>query len=170
LTPELFQNVVHGKDLNQSLLLPPSLHDWLPENPLARFLVDVVGTLDLSDIHASYVAGDGPGQSAYAPAMMVRVLLYGYASGTFNSRKIQARTFEDAAEDTKYGKGLSGDDLPAELARRESRLAALLGELKPITLVNPSRAFRFDTQRPNLIQPVYQLRKVAGGCDIGGLA
>ena len=49
-------------------------------------------------------------------------------------------------------------------------LAALPGELKPIILVNPSGAFRLDTQRPNLIQPVYQLRKVSGGCGIGGLA
>jgi hypothetical protein len=40
-------------DLNQSLLFPPSLHDWLPENHLARFLVDVVETLNLSAIHAS---------------------------------------------------------------------------------------------------------------------
>src|SRR5260370_28911586 len=84
-------------DLNQTLLLPPSLHDWLPENHLARFLVDVVETLDLSAIHACYDAGDGRGQPAYAPAMMVRVLLYGYATGTFSSRKIQARTFEDVA-------------------------------------------------------------------------
>jgi transposase len=206
-------------DLNQALLLPPSLHDWLPENHMARFLVDVVDALDLSAIHASYDAGDGRGQSAYAPAMMVRVLLYGYATGTFSSRKIQAKTFEDvafrflsadehpdhstlaefrkrhlqalaglftqalqlcqkaglvklghvaidgtklqgnaskhkamsygrmgeaekklkdeidallkraaevdAAEDEKFGKGRSGDDLPAELARRESRLAKL---------------------------------------------
>ena len=82
-------------DLNQSLLLPPSLHDWLPENHLARFLVDVVEALDLSAIHASYEAGDGRGQSAYAPAMMVRVLLYGYATGTYSSRKVQAKTFED---------------------------------------------------------------------------
>ena len=50
-------------DLNQSLLLPPSLHDWLPENHLARFLVDVVERLDLGAIHASYDAGDGRGQS-----------------------------------------------------------------------------------------------------------
>ena len=206
-------------DLNQSLLLAPSLHDWLPENHLARFMVDVVESLDLSAIHASYDAGDGRGQSAYAPAMMVRVLLYGYTTGIYSSRKLQARTFddvafrflsadehpdhstlaefrkrhlqalgglftqalqlcqkaglvklghvaidgsklqanaskhkamsygrmgeaekqlkdeidallkraeaEDAAEDEKFGKGRSGDDLPAELARRESRLAKL---------------------------------------------
>ena len=45
-------------DVNQSLLFPPSLHDWLPENHLARFLVDVVSALDLSAIYASYEAKD----------------------------------------------------------------------------------------------------------------
>jgi transposase len=84
-------------DLNQSLLLPPSLHDWLPENHLARFLVDVVNALDLEAIYASYSEKDGRGLSAYAPAMMVRVLLYGYATGVYSSRKIQLRTYEDVA-------------------------------------------------------------------------
>lgn len=48
---------------------------------MARFLVDVVSALDLSAIYALYEAKDGRGMSAYAPAMMVRVLLYGYATG-----------------------------------------------------------------------------------------
>src|ERR1700688_2952033 len=105
-------------DLNQSLLLPASLHDWLPENHLARFMVDVVETLDLSAIQASYDAGDGRGQSAYAPAMMVRVLLYGYTTGIYSSRKIQARTFDDVAF-----RFLSADEHPdhstlAELRKR----------------------------------------------------
>lgn len=84
-------------DVNQSLLFPPSLQDWLPEGHLARFLVDVVEALDLSAIYASYEDKDGRGQSAYAPAMMVRVLLYGYATGVYSSRKIEARTYEDVA-------------------------------------------------------------------------
>ena len=84
-------------DVNQSLLFRPSLHDWLPEGHLARFLVDVVSALDLDAIYASYEAGDGRGQSAYAPAMMVRVLLYGYATGVYSSRKLEAKTYEDVA-------------------------------------------------------------------------
>jgi transposase len=84
-------------DLNQALLLPPSLHDGLPEKHLARFLVDVVDALDLRAIHASYDEKDGRGQAAYAPAMMVRVLLYGYCTGTYSSRKMQAKTYEDVA-------------------------------------------------------------------------
>jgi transposase len=84
-------------DVNQSLLFPPCLHDWLPERHLARFVVDVVDGLDLGAIYASYEEKDGRGGSAYAPAMMVRVLLYGYASGVYSWRKIEARTYEDVA-------------------------------------------------------------------------
>jgi transposase len=94
-------------DVNQSLLFPPSLHDWLPEGHLARFLVDVVSALDLSAIFASYEEKDGRGQAAYAPEMMVRLLLYGYATGVYSSRKIETRTFEDVA--FRY---LSGDQHP----------------------------------------------------------
>jgi transposase len=84
-------------DLNQSLLFPPSLHDWLPDNHLSRFLADVVNALDLDAIYSSYSEKDGRGMSAYAPAMMVRVLLYGYATGVYSSRKIQAKTYDDVA-------------------------------------------------------------------------
>ena len=83
--------------VNQSLLFPPSLHDWLPEGHVARFLVDVVSALDLSAIYVSYEERDGRGMSAYAPAMMVRVLLYGYATGVYSSRKMEAKTYEDVA-------------------------------------------------------------------------
>jgi transposase len=112
-------------DVNQSLLFPPSLHDWLPEGHLARFLVDVVSALDLSAIFASYEEKDGRGQSAYAPEMMVRLLLYGYATGVYSSRKIQTRTFEDVA--FRY---LSGDQHPdhATIAEfRKRHLDALSG-------------------------------------------
>lgn len=84
-------------DLNQHLLLPPSLHDWLPEKHLAHFLVDVVDSLDLGAIYASYDEKDGRGQAAYPPAMMLRVLLYGYCTGTRSSRKIESKTYEDVA-------------------------------------------------------------------------
>ena len=84
-------------DVNQALLLPPSLHDWLPEKHLARFLVDVVDALDLGAIYDSYEEKDGRGQAAYDPAMMVRVLLYAYCTGSYSSRKIQAKTYEDVA-------------------------------------------------------------------------
>jgi len=111
--------------VNQTLLFPPSLHDWLPEGHLARFLLDVVSALDLSAIYKSYQEKDGRGQAAYAPEMMVRLLLYGYARGVYSSRKIQTRTFEDVA--FRY---LSGDQHPdhATIAEfRKRHLKALSG-------------------------------------------
>src|SRR5487761_2757439 len=111
--------------VNQTLLFPPSLHDWLPEGHLARFLLDVVSALDLSAIYTSYQEKDGRGQAAYAPEMMVRLLLYGYATGVYSSRKIQRRTYEDVA--FRY---LSGDQHPdhATIAEfRKRHLDALAG-------------------------------------------
>lgn len=111
--------------INQTLLFPPSLHDWLPEAHLARFLADVVSALDLSAIYKSYQEKDGRGQAAYAPEMMVRLLLYGYATGVYSSRRIQTRTFEDVA--FRY---LSGDQHPdhATIAEfRKRHLDALSG-------------------------------------------
>jgi len=102
--------------VNQILLFPPSLHDWLPEGHLARFLVDVVSALDLGAVYASYSEKDGRGQSAYAPELMVRLLLYGYATGVYSSRKIQARTYEDIAF-----RFLSGDQHPDHATIAEFR-------------------------------------------------
>src|SRR5487761_1983310 len=111
--------------VNQTLLFPPSLHEWLPEGHLARFLLDVVSALDLSAIYTSYQEKDGRGQAAYAPEMMVRLLLYGYARGVYSSRKSQTRTFEDVA--FRY---LAGDQHPdhATIAEfRKRHLEALSG-------------------------------------------
>jgi transposase len=85
----------------------------------------VVSALDLSAIYTSYQEKDGRGQAAYAPEMMVRLLLYGYARGVYSSRKIETRTFEDVA--FRY---LSGDQHPdhATIAEfRKRHLEALSG-------------------------------------------
>ena len=78
----------------QSLLLPASLRDWLPDNHLAYFVSDVVDQLDLSAIESVYEEEDR-GQPPYHPRMMTKVLLYGYCVGVFSSRKIQKRLVED---------------------------------------------------------------------------
>jgi transposase len=203
-------------NLDQRLLLPPDMRQWLPEGHLALFLLDVVNQLDLTEILDVYEQGDGRGQPPYHPVMMVTLLLYAYCSGKPSSRRIERATHEevpyrvlagdqhpdhdsiaafrqrhlralarlfvqvlqlceaaglvklghvaldgtkikanaskhkamsyermgakekeleeevarlleqaqqvDAAEDVEYGKGRRGDELPAELARRESRL------------------------------------------------
>ncbi|WP_436970027.1 transposase, partial [Listeria monocytogenes] len=63
----------------QSLLLPPSLTDWLPEGHLVYFIADAVDALDVSELHARY-AGDGRRSQPFDPVLMVKVLVYAYAS------------------------------------------------------------------------------------------
>jgi transposase len=205
---------------DQPFLLPPVLQDWLPADHPAAFISDVVdAALDLTPILATYATGDGRGQPPYHPALMVKLLLYGYCTGKPSSRQLEQATYEeipyrvlaanqhpdhdtiaafrqmhlpalaalfvqvlrlcqraglvqlghvaldgtkvlanaskhkamsygrmteteprleaeiaallaeaqrvDAAEDAQYGKGRRGNELPAELTRRESRLAKI---------------------------------------------
>ena len=205
---------------DQPFLLPPVLQDWLPEDHPAAFISEVVDVaLDLTPILATYETGDGRGQPPYHPALLVKLLLYGYCTGKPSSRQIEQATYEeipyrvlaanqhpdhdtiaafrqthlpalaalfaqvlqlcqraglvqlghvaldgtkvlanaskhkamsygrmaeaerkleheiaallaeaqrvDAAEDAQYGQGRRGNELPAELARRESRLAKI---------------------------------------------
>jgi len=112
-------------EINQSLMMPPSLHDWLPEDHLARFVADLVPSLDLSAFYASYEEKDGRGNAAYHPVMMVRVIIYGYCIGVASSRQIEKRTYEDVA--FRY---LSADEHPHYTTINEFRkrhLAALEG-------------------------------------------
>ena len=81
---------------DQSLLLPPSPRDWLPEGHLAFFVSDTVDALDLSEFYKPY-EGDGRRNQPFDPRMMVKVLLYAYATGTFSSRKIARKLEEDVA-------------------------------------------------------------------------
>jgi transposase len=205
---------------DQPFLLPPVLQDWLPEDHPAAFISEVVdAALDLTPILATYATGDGRGQPPYHPALLVKLLLYGYCTGKPSSRQLEWATYEeipyrvlaanqhpdhdtiaafrqthlpalaalfaqvlrlcqraglvqlghvaldgtkvlanaskhkamsysrmteteqrleqeiavllaeaqrvDAAEDAQYGNGRRGDELPADLARRESRLAKI---------------------------------------------
>ncbi len=92
---------------------------------MARFAVDVVSVLDLSGIHASYEEKDGRGQSAHAPAMMVRVLLYGYATGVYSSRKLETKTHDDVAFRHLSAEPHPDHDTLAEFRKRH--LEALAG-------------------------------------------
>jgi len=110
--------------LDQGLLLPPSLHDWLPEGHLARFIADVIEELDLGAIYRSY-EGDGRGLAAYQPSMMVRLLLYGYCLGVVSSRKIERATYEDVA--FRFLSADSHPDHDTIAAFRKRHLEALAG-------------------------------------------
>ncbi len=81
---------------DQSLLFPPCPRDWLPEGHLAFFISDTVAALDLKALYAPY-EGDGRRNAPFDPCMMVTVLLYAYATGTFSSRRIACKLEEDVA-------------------------------------------------------------------------
>ena len=81
-------------DRDTPYLLPPSVDDWLPKDHLARFVVDTVEQLDLSALIRQY---RGAGSAAYHPAVLLALLLYGYATGTFGSRRIEQATYDSLA-------------------------------------------------------------------------
>jgi transposase len=75
-------------------LLPPSVDEWLPERHLARFIVEVIDRLDLSAMSGSY---RGTGSASYHPALLLGILIYGYATGVFSSRKLERATYDSVA-------------------------------------------------------------------------
>lgn len=81
-------------DRNTDYLLPPSLSDWLPDDHLAVFVAEVVGQLDLSEITNQY---RGSGSKAHHPATLLCLLIYGYATGVFSSRKIERASYDSIA-------------------------------------------------------------------------
>jgi transposase len=89
------QNFI-AADRDQVFLLPPDVREWLEPGHLAWFVIDAVAGLDLSRIYSAYRA-DGHGRPAHEPAMMVALVLYGYAVGVRSSRQIERRCREDVA-------------------------------------------------------------------------
>jgi transposase len=81
-------------DRATGFLLPPSVDDWLPERHLARFVVEVIDSLDLSAMVKSY---RGSGSAGYHPALLLGLLVYGYATGVFSSRKLERATYDSVA-------------------------------------------------------------------------
>lgn len=102
---------------DQDYLFPPSTRDWLPENHLVYFLLDVSQQIDITPILADYDSEKG-GQPPYHPRMILVLLLYAYCVGVFSSRKIMARCETDVAF-----RAIVGEDIPdfrriAEFRRR----------------------------------------------------
>ena len=88
--PARFVNIDH----DTPLLLPPDLRDWVPEDHLVHFIMEAVGLLDLSTAHVNH---RGTGSDQYPPSMMLGLLIYCYATGTFSSRRIERLTHENVA-------------------------------------------------------------------------
>jgi transposase len=78
----------------QLYLLPPSIDEWLPENHLARFIAEVIDQLDLSRLTSRYA---GRGSAAHHPSVLLALLVYGYATGVFSSRKLERATYDSVA-------------------------------------------------------------------------
>jgi transposase len=81
-------------DRQTGYLLPPSVDDWLPEKHLARFIVEVIDGLDLRAMSEGY---RGSGSAPYHPRMLLGILVYGYATGVFSSRKLERATYDSVA-------------------------------------------------------------------------
>jgi transposase len=111
-------------DLNQRLLLPADLREWLPDEHLALYVSDVVEQLDLSEILNSYEE-DLRGRPPYHPAMMVKLLIYGYCTGRMSSRKLEQATYDDVAFRVLSCNQHPDHDSLAEFRKRH--LAALSG-------------------------------------------
>ena len=110
---------------DQNYLFPPSPHDWLPQNHLVYFLLEVSEQIDISPIVDDYDSEKG-GQPPFHPRMMLVLLLYAYSVGVFSSRKIMARCETDVAF-----RVIVGEDIPdfrriAEFRRRHLRQMQLL--------------------------------------------
>jgi len=83
-----------GSDREQRVLMPYDLMDWLPENHMARFIVEVIDRIDFSDIYNRY---RGKGSTPYDPRLILGLIFYGYSTGVFSSRKIEASTYDSVA-------------------------------------------------------------------------
>jgi transposase len=107
----------------QLRLLPEDMGQWLPEDHLVYFLMDLVDTLDLQEIYNSYYDGSAGGRPPYHPKMLVNLLLYAYCTGMPSSRKIERATYEMVSF-----RILSGDQHPDHATIsgfRKSQLPAL---------------------------------------------
>jgi transposase len=81
-------------DRDTGFLMPPSVDEWLPEKHLARFVVEVIAGLDLRAMVGSY---RGSGEASYHPTILLGILVYGYATGVFSSRKLERATYDSVA-------------------------------------------------------------------------
>jgi transposase len=79
---------------SMNYLFPPSMNDWLPEHHLARFIVEIVEQLDLKPMERAYGTS---GSAPFHPALLLSILVYGYATGVFSSRKLENATYDSVA-------------------------------------------------------------------------
>jgi transposase len=122
------QNFI-GCDREQAFLMPPSLREWLPEDHLAWFVIEVVEEMDLDEFYADY-REDGHGRAAYEPSMMVALLLHAYATRQRSSRAIERHCRQDIAYRVITANRVPDHATIARfLVRHEAALAGLFGSV-----------------------------------------
>ena len=111
-------------DRETGFLLPPSVDEWLPERHLARFVVEVIDGLDLRAMSGAY---RGSGSASYHPTMLLGLLVYGYATGVFSSRKLERATYDSAWRSASLPPTiiLTHDTIPAFRRRFLTEIEAL---------------------------------------------
>ena len=108
---------------DQPYLLPPDPRAWLPKDHLAYFILEVIEALDIASIEDPIQSKDPRGERPYAPRTMLALLLYGYCTGVFSSRRIERRTHEDVA--FRYLAGGQHPEFSTICAFRRTHLAAI---------------------------------------------
>src|SRR6202789_3698981 len=110
-------------DRQTGFLMPPSVDEWLPERHLARFIVEVVEGLNLGAMSRSY---RGSGSASYHPSILLSLLVYGYATGVFSSRKLERATYDSVAFRFIAGNEHPDHDTIATFRRRFLKLITAL--------------------------------------------
>ncbi len=123
-------NRFKGADRNQFTLMPHDINLWLPEDHLARFVVDIVDKLDLRSVYLKY---SNSGSQAYDPKLLLGLLFYGYSTGVFSSRKIEAASYDSIAFRFIAGNHHPDHDTIAHF--RKKFLPQLKGWFKDILLI-----------------------------------
>jgi transposase len=104
-------------------LLPPSVDEWLPQRHLARFVVEVIDGLDLSELVKDY---RGSGSACYHPALLLGLLMYGYATRVFSSRALERATYDSVAFRFIAGNEHPDHDTIAAFRKR------FIGQIEPL--------------------------------------
>ena len=163
-------------DRGTAYLLPPSVDEWLPADHLARFVVEIVEQLDLSGLSNQY---RGSGSQAYHPQMLTALLIYGYATGTYSSRKLEQACYDSIACRFIAANSQPDHDTLCAFRRRFLgelgaifvRVLSIAGEMKLLKLgtialdgtkvhANASRHHALSYQRANEIEA--QLQREVG--------
>jgi transposase len=119
-----------GANRDQVSFMPHDLNDWLPEDHLARFVVDIVDKMDLCHIYTRY---SGKGSAPYDPKLLLSLIFYGYSTGVFSSRKIEKSTYDSVS--FRFIAGNHHPDHDTISSFRKKFLPELKGWFKEILLI-----------------------------------